>query len=74
MNADPAAPPRLTLAEIREARRLLGDRIVQTPIQPLSGPAVDAAFAPGTKPLLKLELFQRTGSFKARAALVNVLM
>ncbi len=68
------AAPRLTLAEIREARRLLGDRIVKTPVQALSGPPVDAAFAPGTKPLMKLELFQRTGSFKARGALLNVLM
>ncbi len=40
---------------------------------PLLGPAVEAAFAPGTRVLLKLELFQHTGSFKARGALVNTL-
>ena len=40
---------------------------------PLEGPAVEAAFAPGTRALLKLELFQHTGSFKARGALVNAL-
>ena len=74
MNAEQAAIPRLTLAEIREARRLIDDRVLTTPVQPLSGPAVEAAFAPGTRPLLKLELFQRTGSFKARGALVNLLM
>jgi threonine dehydratase len=65
--------PRLTLAEIRAARTLLGDRIVRTPVVPLAGPAVESALAPGTQALLKLELFQHTGSFKARGALVNAL-
>ena len=73
MNAHLEAAPGLTLAEIRAARALLGDRILKTPVQPLFGPAVEAAFAPGTKPVLKLELFQRTGSFKARGALLNML-
>ena len=73
MNAEPAAIPALTLAQIRQARQLIDDRILTTPVQPLTGPAVEAAFAPGTRVLLKLELFQRTGSFKARGALVNML-
>jgi threonine dehydratase len=71
MAGEPA--PRLTLAEIRAARTLLGDRIVRTPVGPLAGPAVESALAPGTQALLKLELFQHTGSFKARGALVNAL-
>jgi threonine dehydratase len=71
MAGEPA--PRLTLAEIRAARALLGDRIVRTPVVPLAGPAVESALAPGTQALLKLELFQHTGSFKARGALVNAL-
>jgi threonine dehydratase len=71
MAGEPA--PRLTLAEIRAARTLLGDRIVRTPVVPLAGPAVESALAPGTQALLKLELFQHTGSFKARGALVNAL-
>jgi threonine dehydratase len=71
-NEIPGAP-RLTLAEIRAARDRLGDRIRRTPVLPLEGPAVDAALAPGTRATLKLELFQHTGSFKARGALVNVL-
>jgi threonine dehydratase len=73
MNAEPAVPHIPSIAEIRAARALLGDRVVVTPVQPLSGPAVEQAFAPGTRVLLKLELFQRTGSFKARAALLNLL-
>jgi threonine dehydratase len=66
--------PRITLEDIRAARRQLGSRIRLTPVQPLSGPAVDAAFAAGTRALMKLELFQHTGSFKARSALLNALL
>jgi len=73
MPSESAPAPRLTLAEIRAARDRLGERIRQTPVMPLEGPAVEAAFAPGTQALLKLELFQYTGSFKARGALVNAL-
>ena len=73
MNAEPGTLPRLTLAEIRGARSLLGDRVLKTPVLPLLGPAVEAVLPPGTRVLLKLELFQRTGSFKARGALVNAL-
>src|SRR5688572_9207040 len=73
MTAAPQATPALSLADIRAARTLLGDRIRRTPVQALAGPAVEAALAPGTRALLKLELFQHTGSFKARGALVNAL-
>jgi threonine dehydratase len=65
--------PRLTLADIRAARALLGDRIRTTPVQPLAGPAVEETLPPGTRVTMKLELFQHTGSFKARGALVNTL-
>ena len=73
MASETVPTPRLTLAEIRAARERLGDRIRKTPVMPLEGPAVEAAFAPRTQALLKLELFQHTGSFKARGALVNAL-
>jgi threonine dehydratase len=73
MAAEPAASPPLTLADIRAARALLGDRIRTTPTLALRGPAIEAALAAGTQAVLKLELFQHTGSFKARGALVNAL-
>jgi len=73
MPTESPATPRLTLTDIRAARALLGDRILTTPVMPLTGPAVEAAIAPGTQVRLKLELFQHTGSFKARGALVNTL-
>lgn len=52
----------LTLHAIKEARRLLGDRVVTTPV---------VEWASGIT--LKLELFQRTGTFKVRGALLNML-
>lgn len=72
MQAGPEIP-RITLAEIRAARDMLGERIRRTPVQPLSGPGVEEALGDGTRAVLKLELFQHTGSFKARGALLNVL-
>jgi threonine dehydratase len=73
MSADAGTLPRLSLADIRAARKQLGERVLTTPVQLLFGPSVEAAFAPGTHAFLKLELFQRTGSFKPRGALLNVL-
>ena len=73
MNAVQESLPKLTLGAIREAREQIGDRVLKTPVQQLQGPSVDAAFATGTRAFLKLELFQRTGSFKPRGALLNVL-
>jgi threonine dehydratase len=64
---------RLTLGEIRGARHQLGDLIVTTPVHELASPAVDDALGAGTRAILKLEMFQRTGSFKARSALLNVM-
>jgi threonine dehydratase len=73
MNAEPAALQIPSIDDIRAARAVLGDRVHVTPVLPLTGPAVETALAPGTQAWLKLELFQQTGSFKARAALLNVL-
>jgi threonine dehydratase len=73
MQESPAVTPRLSLSEIRAARARLGDRIVTTPVQRLAGPGAESALPAGTRAVLKLELFQRTGSFKARGALLNVL-
>lgn len=68
----------LTLEEVRlAAARLsdsaLGDSIVRTPVHRLHSPEVRQALGDTTETWLKLELFQRTGTFKARGALLNVL-
>jgi len=65
--------PLISLDGIREARRKLLGLVDVTPVRELRGPAVESAFAPGTVPVLKLELFQRTGSFKPRGALLNIM-
>lgn len=65
--------PRITLGDVRAARRQLGGLVDVTPVLALLGPAIAQAFGPKTRPVLKLELFQRTGSFKPRGALLNIL-
>ena len=68
-----AAVTALTLEDITAARHALGQRIVTTPVYEWEGPALSERVGPGTRVFLKLELFQRSGSFKARAALLNML-
>jgi threonine dehydratase len=63
----------LSLDEIRAAVRQLSDRVVVTPIHRLGGAEAAASLGSNTEVLLKLELFQHTGTFKARGALLNVL-
>ena len=62
-----------SLQAIEEARARLGDRIVLTPVLEWRSPEIEAATAPGTKVFLKAELFQHTGTFKARGALINIM-
>jgi len=61
------------LAEIREARERLGDRIRWTPVWEWQGRQIEDAVGQETRLILKLELFQFAGSFKPRAALLNML-
>lgn len=63
----------LTLQEIENARRLLGERVLTTPVQEWEGPSRAELLSPSARVFLKLELLQRTGSFKARGALLNML-
>ena len=65
--------PALSIEDITAARRELGQRIVTTPVHEWESPAVAERIGAGTRVFLKLELFQRSGSFKARAALLNML-
>lgn len=69
---DPLIEP-LSLAEIRVAAQTLAGRIATTPTHQLRGPEIVAALGAQTQVFLKLELFQLTGTFKARAALLNAL-
>jgi threonine dehydratase len=60
-----------TPEEVRAARVRLGERIAETPLWQWRGDEVERLA--GTSPLLKLELFQHSGSFKPRGALCNML-
>ncbi len=61
-----AAP---SLAEIDAARARLGDRVLTTPVHAWRGPEIAEAAGAGTEVILKLELWQHTGTFKPRGAL-----
>jgi len=65
--------PSLTLDEIRAARARLGNRVLTTPVHEWQGPLLTELLGPDTRVFLKLELFQRTGTFKPRGALLNML-
>lgn len=66
-----ALPP--SLAEIEATARQLEGRIAVTPVLDWDGPEIAARLPAGTRVNLKLELFQHTGSFKARGALAVML-
>jgi threonine dehydratase len=63
----------LSLAEIQRTRERLGDRVVTTPSLHWKGDELSRCFGEDTNVYVKLELFQRTGTFKARGAM-NVMM
>jgi len=58
---------------IAAARARLNDLIIETPVHRWRGPEIAAAAGADTEVVLKLELFQYTGSFKPRGALTNML-
>jgi threonine dehydratase len=62
-----------TSAEIQAAQDRLAPFLLRTPVVPLHSDRMLAQLPAGTQVALKLELFQRTGSFKPRGALTNVL-
>ena len=71
MTQENLAPP--DLAAIEEARASLGDLINETPVHHWRAAAVSDALGADSAVFLKLELFQRTGTFKARGALLSAL-
>jgi threonine dehydratase len=62
-----------TLEKIRHARVKIDPYIVETPVWQWSGREITTAIAEHTQVFLKLELFQHTGSFKPRGALMVML-
>lgn len=62
-----------TLEHIRAARQQLGKRVRTTPMWLWRSDTVAEALGEKAEVLLKLELFQVTGTFKARGALLHAL-
>jgi threonine dehydratase len=58
-----------SLSEIETARARLGDLVRTTPVHVWQGPQIAEAVGAGTEIVLKLELWQHTGTFKPRGAL-----
>lgn len=71
--SQPTSVHALTIDEVRAAAHRLADYVVTTPVHRLRSREVAAALGEHTDVWLKLELFQHTGTFKARGALLNVL-
>ena len=67
------ALPVLTLAEIEETRAMIAPHVLRTPVHDWQGREIEALLAPGARVNLKLELFQRSGTFKARGAVSKAL-
>jgi threonine dehydratase len=67
--ATSAETPYPTLDHIRRTADRLAGRILETPVWRWQTGEVERALSPSTEVWLKLELFQRTGSFKLRGAL-----
>lgn len=61
------------LADIRTARAALGDLIVETPAVHWKTEVTNHLFGAETDIFLKLELFQKTGTFKPRGALTVMM-
>ena len=62
-----------SLSEAREAAKQIAPFINQTPIHRWQGRLLDERIGADTSVMLKLELFQRAGSFKTRGALLGIL-
>ncbi|HEY7602182.1 MAG TPA: pyridoxal-phosphate dependent enzyme, partial [Methylomirabilota bacterium] len=62
-----------TLSEIRAARERLGALVVVTPVWRWRSREITDHLDPKTEIVLKLELFQHTGTFKPRGALTVML-
>ena len=62
-----------TLQDIRAAREKLGERVRETPVWLWHGDVAERVAGAHTRVFFKLELFQNTGTFKARGALLNAM-
>jgi len=62
-----------TLTQIQAAREKITPYVVETPVWHWHNREITEVIGPETEIFLKLELFQHTGTFKPRGALLNML-
>lgn len=63
----------ITLDNVKQTARLIRHHIVQTPVVNWTGPEIESMLPAGTTVAAKLEVFQRSGTFKARATVAHIL-
>lgn len=73
MSKENSTDPAPDLSAIRSAAAALAPHIVRTPLHHWHGREIDTLVGPETQVLLKLELFQQSGTFKARGVMSNLL-
>ncbi len=59
-------------AEIKDARAILAEPLIVTPTLPLDSARWESVLPEGISGTIKLELFQQSGSFKARGAYLGI--
>jgi threonine dehydratase len=62
-----------SLAEIEEAHARMRAHVIETPVVALASDRIAPLLPDGAELIMKLEVFQHAGSFKARGAMLNVL-
>ena len=62
----------ITLDAIRTAQQQIAGQIIRTPILELRQTGLEELLPKGSRAVMKLELFQKAGSFKARGNLLSV--
>jgi threonine dehydratase len=66
-------PAPFSISDIEAARAALGDLVIETPVHRWRGREIEALVGAETEVVLKLELFQLTGTFKPRGALTVMM-
>lgn len=63
----------ITIEDIEATRDRIAEHVVTTPVRHWQGPEISKIAGEDTQVILKLELFQKTGTFKVRGALAVML-
>ena len=73
MGGDDVGSSAITLAAVEQTAALIGQHVSRTPVVEWVEHDHDAPLPSNARVAVKLELFQRSGTFKARGALSNIL-